>query len=153
MTKNTFSTLKKANSLTNVEKLGALNLLTMLKKKRCGTLKARACADGRKQRKYITKEEAASPTIQTTSLMLSLLIDAEEKRDVATADVVGAYLMADMEDKVIVKMTGDAVDIMCKVNKNYIPFVSIEKGRKVIYVRLKKALYGCAVGNSMVQYF
>ena len=89
----------------------------MLKKKRCGTLKARACADGRKQRKYITKEEAASPTIQTTSLMLSLLIDAEEKRDVATADVVGAYLMADMEDKVIVKMTGDAVDIMCKVNK------------------------------------
>ena len=75
--------------------------------------------------------------------MLSLLIDAEEKRDVATADVVRAYLMADMEDKVIVKMTGDAVDIMCKVNKNYIPFVSTEKGRKVIYVRLKKALYGC----------
>ena len=75
--------------------------------------------------------------------MLSLLIDAEEKRDVATVDVVGAYLLADMKYKVIVKMTGDAVDIMCKVNTNYIPFISSEKERKIIYVRFKKALYGC----------
>ena len=51
--------------------------------------------------------------------------------------------MADMEDKVIVKLTGDAVDIMCKVNKKYIPFIAREKGRKVMYVRLRKALYGC----------
>ena len=75
--------------------------------------------------------------------MLSLLIDAEEKRDVATADVIGAYLMADMKYKVIVKMTGKAVDIMCKVTIHYIPFISPEKGRKIIYVRFKKALYGC----------
>ena len=74
--------------------------------------------------------------------MLSLLIDAGKKRDVATVDVVGACLMADMKDKVIVKMTGDAVDIMCKVNKNFIPFVSIEKGRKVIYVRFKRYYMG-----------
>ena len=51
--------------------------------------------------------------------------------------------MADMKAKVIVKMTRDAVDMLCKVNTNYIPFVSIEKGRKVIYVKFKKALYGC----------
>ena len=106
-------------------------------------MKVRACADGRKQRKHITKEEVASPTIQTTSLLLSLLIDAEEKREVATVDVVGAYLIADMKYKVIVKLAGDAVDVMCKVNNKYNPFVSIEKGRKVIYVRLRKALYGC----------
>ena len=49
-----------------------------------------------------------------TSLMLSLLIDAEEGRDVATADVVGVNLMTDMKDKVIVKLTGDAVDICVK---------------------------------------
>ena len=77
-----------------------------------------------------------------TSLMLSLLIDAEEGRDVATADVVGVNLMTDMKDKVIVKLTGDAVDIMCKVNKKYIPFISREKGRKIIRVY--------SVYNSMV---
>ena len=74
----------------------------------------RVCTDGRKQRKYITKEAAISTTIQMTSLMLSLLIDAEEGRDVATADVVGVNLMTDMKDKVIVKLTGDAVDICVK---------------------------------------
>ena len=38
--------------------------------------------------------------------------------------------MADMKDKVILKLTGDAVDIMCEVNNNYIPFVSIEKEKR-----------------------
>ena len=90
----------------------------MLKDRRCGTLKARAQTEGRKQRDYITKEEVDSPTIQTTSLMLSFLIHAEEKGDVAIVNVIGAYLMADMKDKIIVKLTEDAVDIRCKVNKN-----------------------------------
>ena len=41
----------------------ALNIITMVKEKRDGIIKARACADGRNQRRYIPKEEAASPTI------------------------------------------------------------------------------------------
>ena len=41
----------------------ALNLITMIKEKRDGRVKARACADGRKQRKYISKEEVSSPTM------------------------------------------------------------------------------------------
>ena len=90
----------------------------MLKDRRCGTLKARAQTEGRKQRDYITKEEVDSPTIQTTSLMLSFLIHAEEKEDVAIVNVIGAYLMADMKDKIIVKLTEDAVDIRCEMNKN-----------------------------------
>ena len=61
----------------------------------------------------------ASPTIQLESLLLFLMIDAFEKRDVATADVVGVYLMANMEDFVLVKLTGESVDIMCKVDEKY----------------------------------
>ena len=71
------------------------------------------------------------------------MIDALEKRDVATADVEGAYLHADMPDFVLLKMTGEAVDIMCKVNPSYSKFVAIENGKKVLYLRLLKALYGC----------
>jgi hypothetical protein len=47
--------------------------------------------------------------------MLSLLIDATEHGDVATADVAGAYLHAKMEDFTLLKMEGESVDIMCDV--------------------------------------
>jgi len=75
--------------------------------------------------------------------MLSIIIDAYEKRDVATADVEGAYLHADMEDVVLLKMVGEAADIMCDVNPKYAPFVVIKSGKRVLYLRLLKALYGC----------
>jgi hypothetical protein len=45
--------------------------------------------------------------------MLSILINAHEPRDLARADVTGAYLRADMEDNVIMKFTGAFVDILC----------------------------------------
>ena len=121
----------------------ALNLITMIKEKRSGTIKARACADGRKQRRYIAKEDVASPTIQLESLIVSLIIDAKEGRDVAIADVVGAYLLANMQDYVLIKLTGKTVDIMCGVDKVYEEYVAMENGKRVLYLRLKKALYGC----------
>ena len=88
------------------QKLSAINLITLIKEKMCIKIKSRSCADGRKQRKYISKEESASPTVQMESLMLSLLIDGFEKRDVARADIVGSYLMADMSDFILVKLVG-----------------------------------------------
>ena len=64
--------------LTAEAKKAALSLLTMVKEKRDASIKSRACADGRKQRAYISKEEVTSPTCQLESLILSLLIDAQE---------------------------------------------------------------------------
>ena len=54
----------------------ALSYLMFLKQKRCGTLKARGCADGRPQREYITKEESSSPTVSLYALMGSCVMDA-----------------------------------------------------------------------------
>ena len=115
----------------------------MIKKKGDGKIKAREFADGRKQRKCISKDEVSSPTIQLESLILSRIIDAHKRRDVAIADVVGAYLKAKMEDYVLVKLVGKEVDIMCKVSEEYEEFVGVETGKRVLYLRLKKALYGC----------
>ena len=70
-------------------------------------------------------------------------MDAYEKRDVGTADVAGAYLKAVMDDYVLMKFTEDSVDILCRINPTHIPFVAIENGTKVLYVRLVKAIYGC----------
>ena len=47
-----------------------------LKQKRDGKIKGCGCADGQKQRLYVSKEEASAPTVATESLLLSCLIDA-----------------------------------------------------------------------------
>ena len=44
-----------------------------------------------------------------------------------------------MDDFVILKMVRNAVDIMCEVNE----YVTVEKGQRVLYLQLLKALYGC----------
>jgi Reverse transcriptase (RNA-dependent DNA polymerase) len=71
------------------------------------------------------------------------MIDAFERRDVATADVAGAYLKAEMDDFVLIKFTGESVDILLSMEPAYAKFVTYEKGVKTLYGRLKKALYGC----------
>jgi hypothetical protein len=40
-------------------------------------------------------------------------------------------------------MEGKSVDIMCDVSDNYRQYVCIENGKKVLYLKLVKALYGC----------
>ena len=80
------------------------------------------------------------------------MIDAKEARDVATADVVAAYLKAFMDDFVIMKFTGESVDILCKMNPSHTKHVVLAEGKtKVLNVRLVKALYGC-VKSALLRY-
>jgi hypothetical protein len=129
--------------LTHDQKMNALRALNLLKEKRNGDLKGRTVADGSKQKGLYPRSETASPTVSTIALILTILIDAYERRDVATADVAGAYLKATMNDYVLIKFTGESVDILLKMEPSYEKFVTYEKGVKVLYARLKKALYGC----------
>ena len=68
-----------------------------------------------------------------------------EKRSVATCDIVGAYLNAEMVDKVYIVIRQKMVDMLLAVNeKIYRAFVHImAKGDRLLYVLLRKALYGC----------
>lgn len=132
-----------ARKLTTQQKCRALRAINLIKEKRSGVLKGRSVADGSAQWNIYTKEQTASPTVSTDALMLTLMIDALEERDVATADVEGAYLHADMDNFTLLKLTGEAVGIMCKVNPINKKFVVMENGRKVLYLPLLKALYGC----------
>jgi hypothetical protein len=130
-------------TLTKVEKKGALRAINLIKEKRDGRLRGRTVADGRPQKDLYPKSETASPTVATDALMLTVMADAHENRDVGTADVAAAYLRVAMKDFVIMKFTGDSVDILCEMNPEYRKFVCIENGQKVLYVRLLKAIYGC----------
>ncbi|KAI2502818.1 Reverse transcriptase (RNA-dependent DNA polymerase) [Fragilaria crotonensis] len=132
------------NTLTWEQRKAALKAINLIKEKRDGTLKGRTVADGRRQRSLYDKSETASPTVSKDALMLSILIDAYENRDVGTADVVGAYyLKAYMDDYVLMKFVGASVDILCEMNPEHVKNVAIENGVKVLYVRLVKAIYGC----------
>ena len=61
-----------------------------LKQEICRKIKGRGCADGRKQRKYLTKDDASAPTVATESLFLTCFIDATENCKVTTIDILGA---------------------------------------------------------------
>lgn len=57
-------------------------------------------------------------------------MDAFEGSKVAAADIDGAFLLVYMKDCVLVKLTGDSLEIMCQLREDY-------------KMQLNKALYGC----------
>ena len=118
-------------TLTQKQK-AALRAINLIKEKRCGKIKARSVADGRPQRNMYDKDKTASPTVSTDALLMSMMIDAWEKRDVASADVVGAYLHVDLEDFTLIKYEGESVDILCAMNPEWTKLVVIENGKKVL---------------------
>ena len=134
-----------AKDLTEEEKEQALRSLMFLKEKRDASIKARTCADGRKQREIHSKEECASPTVALESVFLTAVVDALERRDVATADIPGAYLNSDMDEVVHMVLEGRLAELMVATAPEvYRKYVSVGKnGKKVLYVKLRKALYGC----------
>ena len=79
-------------------------------------MRARACADGRPQRDYMTKEENSTPTVSVETLMLSCVIDDMERRDVAIVDIPGAVMQAKMNDVVHLKMEGRLTELLAKVD-------------------------------------
>ncbi len=134
---------KLADEPTDDDKKKALASLIFLKEKRNGDIKARSCANGSKQREHIAKEEAAAPTVALESIFITAAIDAKEHWEVVTIDIPGAFLHADNEDYVIMKMVGTLAELMVKTNpKLYRKYVVIKKGPSVLYLRLQKALYG-----------
>ena len=130
--------------LTKQERAAALASLMFLKQKKDGTLKARACADGRKQRESTAEEEAASPTVSIESIFISCAIEASEGRCVAIIDLPGAFLHADCEDYVIMRFHGRLAELMVLIAPQiYRKYVTTDaNGESVLFVKLQKALYG-----------
>jgi hypothetical protein len=112
----------------------------VIKEKRCGKIKGRIVADGRPQKAQYTKDETSSPTVSTDASMMSVMIDACEDRDVAIADVTGAYLHAFLDDFTLLKLEGESVEIMCRVCEKYRNCVTYENQKKGLYLQLLKAL-------------
>jgi hypothetical protein len=115
-----------------------------LKEKRNGEIKGRACADGRKQRKTINKEDAASPTMATESVFITAAIEAHEGRHVTIFDILGAYMHTETDEDIIMVLEGRLAELMVKVAPNiYQKYITTNsKGKALLYMKMQKALYG-----------
>ena len=97
----------------------------------------------RPQRVVYSKDETASYNVSTNALLMSLLINIWEERDVANADLNRAYLHAEMDNFTFLKLEGEDNDIMYRVNNAYVNFVCLKIVKKVMYLMLLKAFYIC----------
>jgi hypothetical protein len=132
-----------AHSLSANEKQAALQYLMFLKQKCNGTIKGCGCADGWKQWECITKEDSSSPTVAIECILISSVLDAMEGCDVATVDIPGAFMQADMDKVVHMKLEGKMADLLVSLDPSmYRPYVYDVRCKNVLYIELHKALYG-----------
>jgi hypothetical protein len=122
--------------------------LIFLTEKRDGTIKARTCANGSKQRSWMEREETASPTAQVESILLTAVIDAKEGRDVMTADIPNAFVQTDVPstdsdgDRITMKVAGPLVEMLVELDPEiYKNFVTFEGKTPILYLHVIKALY------------
>ena len=139
----------KPEELQGSERKKALESLIFLVEKKSGKVKARHCANGSVQRKWMDEDKTSSPTVMTESVLLSATIDAEERRDVATMDIPNAFIQTEVEetdedgDRIIMKIRGAMVDMLLEIDPDqYAPYVMFENGQKVLYVHIIRAIYG-----------
>jgi hypothetical protein len=63
-----------------------------LTEKHSDEVKAHACANGSMQRTHVAKEEATAPIVTSEAIFFQCTIFAQEKQDVASCDIPGAFL-------------------------------------------------------------
>ena len=137
------------NSLTPQERKKAMEAVIFMVEKRDGVIKTRLCANGSIQRTWMMKDDAASPTAMTESILLTSVIDAKERRVVATIDVPNAFIQTEVDhkdkwgDRTIMKIRGHLVDLLVRTDESlYAPYVCYENGNKILYLHVHKAIYG-----------
>ena len=82
------------------QKDDALEAILLLKKTHYETIKDREYGDGRKQHEGSCKEYAKFPTIIQESVLNTETINTLEIRDVAIAEIKGAFLMEKMDENI-----------------------------------------------------
>jgi hypothetical protein len=138
--------------LSKAQRQTVLESHMFLKLKRDGKIKGRTVTGGNKQRDYISKEDAISPTVATESVLLSCIIDVEEHIDVAVVDIPNAFIQTRVEnekDMAFIKIRGILVDILVEVAPEaYKSYVSQDKkGNKQLLVQCQNALNGTMVAS------
>ena len=101
------------------------------------------CANGSKQRDWLTDEDTSSPTVITESVMMLSVIDAK-KRDIATMDIPNAFLQTEQTiEPIHMRIKGRLADLLLEMYPNeYEEYVTYHNEVTTSYVKLLNALYG-----------
>ena len=97
----------------------ALEEVNIIKENRNGIVKGRKCEYGIKQKMYLKEGESiSSPTVSLEDLFFTLIVDTHKGRNMATFNVPEVYIHSDMpkDKRILMKLRGYFVDIMCQVN-------------------------------------
>jgi hypothetical protein len=77
-------------------------------------------------------------------VLYTSMLDAHDGRIVDVYNIPGAFLHANQTDLTYVRIIGDAAKLRVEILPDtYKKFMIPERGKDVIYLILKKALYGC----------
>jgi len=116
-----------------------------LKQKCNGRVKRRYCADGRKQRLWKSKKDSASPTVSIGVVFITAVIESMKGREVDVHDIPGAFLMANIDELIFMLLSRELLETLLKSNRElYSKYATLNPCRnKILYILLKKALYGC----------
>ena len=126
-----------ASKLTREEKRDALESLLFITEKGGGKIKSRKCAMGNKQRTYdgYDKSAGSSPTVTTKGLIMSTAIDTHEEQNTAIIDVGHAFLHADNDKNVLMKLRGKIVELLVQLEPTMY-LTTLPQDRKSVVVRL-----------------
>jgi len=97
-------------------------------------VKSRLVYNRKETRKWLSREETASPKVSLEIINLTFAIDAHEERDVMIADVPNAFVQTCMpselleeDNRIIMKVKGVLVDILYAMDpleyEEYIVFI------------------------------
>ncbi len=131
------------SKLTREDWMKALSLLLLLKEKKSGKIKGRACINGALQRVYIPKEDVVLMTVSTELVFIMCAIAASEKRIIRCYDIPSVFMNTDVDKDVVMVLKGDLVDMMIQIAPlTFRKYVTVDKkGAPLLNVKLQKALY------------
>ncbi len=109
--------LVRADSLTPAKQKTSLELLMNIVEKCNGQVCTHTIAEGSKEWRQpgYKKEDGASSTVTTDSIMITVTIDAHECRDVAMVDIPGAFLHAYNNKDTFMLLRGHLIELMVQV--------------------------------------
>merc|ERR1711966_624925 len=90
------------------------------------------------------KSDGSSPTARTDSVIMTGVVDAHERRNIAITDVENAFLQSENDQRIIMAIRGQTAELLVRLNPDlYRPYIwYTKKGVPMLYVQIEKTLYG-----------
>jgi len=142
--------------MTESERKKAQVAMMLLAEKHTGEIKGRLVYRGDGTREWLSREDTASPTASQEAITTTCVVDAHEGRDMMSLDVPNAFIQTfmpeikDGEERIYMKITGIMVQILIDMAPEYREYVVLENGKRVIYVKVLRAIYGMLQSSSAV---